>query len=406
LVVTLASAFLAWPHLRAWAELRQGRAELERYHAEPALAHLEACLRVWPENTTARLLAARAARRAGRLDEAAAHLDACQQRVGATEPVLLEWALQHAAAGDLAAAEPYLQERMKKGFQPDGALVCEALTSGYLRMYRLRDAHRCLARWLEEEPEQVQALLLRARLSRTHQMLAEAAGDYRRVLELDRERRDARWELALCLVKTHDYREAERLLTDMTDAEAMVQRARCREGLGDVAEAITLLDTVLESHPEHGLALSERSRLALGAGEVDAAERWLRRCLAVTPEDINANILLADILERQSKTADAARQRARVAQLKQWSARLREIADEEMSRRPFDADLLAEIGTLEVRLGSPERGGRWLMLALKQAPELPAAHAGLAEYFDRQGDSAAAAAHRARATETLGRRTP
>ncbi|HZY89372.1 MAG TPA: hypothetical protein VFE78_31405, partial [Gemmataceae bacterium] len=57
-----AGAALAGPHLAAWYHVRAGRAELARWHAGAARAHLDRALRVWPHSEAAHLLAARAAR--------------------------------------------------------------------------------------------------------------------------------------------------------------------------------------------------------------------------------------------------------------------------------------------------------------------------------------------------------
>jgi tetratricopeptide (TPR) repeat protein len=152
-LLAVVGAVVAAPHLRAWQHYRAGRAALERDHAEEALAELEACLRVWPGDGKARLLAARAARRAGRFDEAARHLGACEKSLGSSEEVLLEWSLQRAAAGDLAPVEPYLQSRLRPAFLPDGPLIHEAIAAGHLWMYRFLDAYPYLDRWLEQQPD-------------------------------------------------------------------------------------------------------------------------------------------------------------------------------------------------------------------------------------------------------------
>ena len=80
--LVLTGVGLAVPHLKAWYHYRAGKTALERYHAVEALGHLNACLRTWPESKDARLLAARAARRADRLDEAVAHLEGLRQALG------------------------------------------------------------------------------------------------------------------------------------------------------------------------------------------------------------------------------------------------------------------------------------------------------------------------------------
>src|SRR5215475_5191987 len=81
-----ACAYVAAPHLRAWYHFRAARRELERYHNPQAIRHLQACLEKWPKDADAILLAARAARRAGRYGEAESLLEKYQQARGLDGP--------------------------------------------------------------------------------------------------------------------------------------------------------------------------------------------------------------------------------------------------------------------------------------------------------------------------------
>jgi tetratricopeptide (TPR) repeat protein len=234
----------------------------------------------------------------------------CEKHLGSSEEVLLEWSFQHAATGDLALAEIFFQSRLRKSFLPEGPLICEVLFTGYLRMYRFRDAHTCLNYWLEQQPDHVQALFLRRTGWRTRQQPQKAAADYRRVLELDPERQDAREALISCLLDAdvHAFVEAlplvEQILRQRPDNAGLhVQLALRREGLGQTQQAREIPDRVLQEHPDHGLTLRERGRLALQDGQLAEAESWLRRSLAVLPSDFSTHNSLFVCLERQEKTA-------------------------------------------------------------------------------------------------------
>src|SRR6266542_7144163 len=90
------------PHLWALYHFRAGRADLEHYRAEEALAHFNNCLKVWPDSADAHLLASRAARRADDYEAADQHLRECQRlRGGPSDDTAFEWALLRASAGDL-----------------------------------------------------------------------------------------------------------------------------------------------------------------------------------------------------------------------------------------------------------------------------------------------------------------
>jgi Tfp pilus assembly protein PilF len=408
-LVLVAGVLAAVPHGKAWHHYRAGQAALERYHAEEALHHFNACLQVWPESGWTRLLAARAARQTGRFQESAQHLEIAETHLGpSSEDVLLEWSLHRAATGDLASVENYLQSRLRKGFLPEGPLICEALVVGYLSTNRFLDANTRLNFWLEQQPDHVPALLLRAAAWRARHQPQKAAADYRRVLELDPERPDARKALVSCLLDAdvHAYVEALPLVEELgrrqpDDAGLQVSLALCRDGLGHGQEARTILDRVLRKHPDHGLALRERGRLALQDGQAAEAERWLRRGLAVLPHDFALNSSLLLCLEQQGKTTETQLLRERLEQLKKCHRRLREITEFEMPRRPYDPALTGEIGVLNLRLGQPDLGRRWLLLALSLDANYRPAHAALAEYYEKQGDSERAAFHHRLAGEKL-----
>jgi tetratricopeptide (TPR) repeat protein len=388
LILAVVSILIAAPYLKVWHHFQAGQAALERYHAEEALVHFNACLQVCPEDCRVRLLASRAAWRAGHFEEASRHLESCQNHLGLCEEILLEWALQRAAAGDLTPAEKYLQARLKRqDFLPQGPLICEALVLGYLHTYRFRDARNCLNYWLEQQPDNVQALFLRAAVYLARKQLQKAADDYRRVLQLDPQRREARMALISCLldVEVRAYSEALPLLQEMLhqqpdDANAQVMLALCREGLAQPQEAAAILDRVLQEHPDHGLALRERGQLALQEGQATEAEHWIRQSLAVMPQDLVAHNCLLRCLQQQGKTTEAQLQRERIEQLQKWYKRLREIT-EQISQRPYDPALYCEIGILNVRLGRPDLGYRWLLYARSLDANYQPAQAALAEYF-------------------------
>src|SRR5262245_13923949 len=136
LAVLAVIALLVWAArspLYAWYHLRAGAKALDRYQISEAQRHLDACLAIWPNSTTAHLLACRAARRARQFDEAERHREACERLEGSpSDAALLEWALLRACQGDLREVEEYLQTRVKKD-AANAPLIFEALAEGYSR---------------------------------------------------------------------------------------------------------------------------------------------------------------------------------------------------------------------------------------------------------------------------------
>jgi tetratricopeptide (TPR) repeat protein len=394
-----ALAALAGPHLRAWYHWRAALADMERCRNAEARDHLDACLAVWPRSAAARLLAARTARRAGDLEAAAEHLQQCEGLdQSAAAEVTLEWALLHVAGGDLSTeVEKHLLTRAEK--EPARApLILEALAEGYTRMCRIREGFACVERWLALQPDNVQALLLRGNIWRQIRRLQKAVPDYQRVLELDPERDEVRWWLALGQLETGRYAEAQAHLEYLRDhgrddADLRVRLAVCDKGQGRLEKARHALDAVLAEVPGHPAALRARGELELEAGRPERAEGWLRQAVGAAPYDYRAQFLLYQSLRQQEREEEAGAQKATVDSLKERNERLDELMTSKMSARPRDPALCCEVGNLLMSLGQSENGENWLLTALTLASDYGPAHAALARYYRERGDEEKAAAH-------------
>jgi tetratricopeptide (TPR) repeat protein len=396
LAVGGAWAFAEW---RAAGHYRAGQLELERYHPREALGHLEVCLRAWPRSAPAHLLAARAARQAGEIDKAEQYLDEYEQLApDKSEEVLLEWAMLRAAVGDLDPVEDYLRARL--GQDPvQAALILEALTEGYLRMYRLFEAMACLDQWVQRQPDNVRALTLQGRALHRIHAYKLAAEKYSRVLERDAEQDDVRLRLADCLLEEGTFEQAARHLEELRrrqpdNPEVLVRLAFSWRGAGQVDQALRLLESVLQDRPDYGPALRGRGEVALQSGQAEEAEGWLRRGLKANPYDRQTHYLYYQCLERLGRKEEAARQKVIFERVEADILRLIEIGNRLMPARPHDPTLHAELGEILLRMGQQELAGRWLHSALRLDARHGPAHAALADYYRWRGDEPLAAQHR------------
>jgi tetratricopeptide (TPR) repeat protein len=394
------TAWLAAPHLRAWYHWRAGRSALERYHHEEALCHFRACLAVWPGDVRAHLLACRAARRAEDYEEAQQQLRAAQALQGQpNEETVLEWALLQASLGGLDQVEEHLLDRARR-YPSQAPLAWEALAEGYTRLYRILDALACLDRWLARQPDNVRALALRGNAYWQIGRSQQAAEPYRRVIELGPDNTEVRWRLGRCMLDVGRYQEALDhfqvvLRRRPNDPDVLVRLARCYERLDQPERARDLLDEVLAEHPGHGEALRTRGRLARKSGDLAGAERWLREAVRTLPNDYLVNFALYEVLrDRQKGPKEVHAQLARAERVKDRRERLAEITTRQMSARPLDPNLHAELGALLIELGSEEAGERWLLSALQRDSNCRAAHTALAGYYQSKGDADRAAEHR------------
>jgi tetratricopeptide (TPR) repeat protein len=384
-----------------WFQYRAARDDLNRFAAADARVRLRRCLAAWPDNPSVHRLASRAARMSGSFAEAENHLRICQHLENtSSSATTLESALLRATLGDLGPVEEYLESR-READPAQAPAICAALVEGYGRMYRVRDAFSCLDGWLRRQPDHPQALFLRAELGRKVKSLARAADDYRRVLDIDPARHDARRQLTVCLLELGQLDEARQHLELVLqhwpgDPEVAVLQARCLGKQGKFKEARETLDAVLAAHPDYDLALRARGQLALLEDDSAGAETWLERALAQRLHDYEAHWALYQALQRQGKIAAAQRQLAEAEELKSRLERLREIGERRMSEHPHDPALHCELGQLLLSLGYTDVGKQWLLSALHEDPAHAAAHAALADYYSRQGDAAKAAQHQSR----------
>jgi Flp pilus assembly protein TadD len=339
-------------------------------------------LRFWPHNVTAHLLASRAARQLEDYDEAEEHLRQAQREQRQySDEIMREWALHRATLGDLQLTELYLlpltQEESKEAF-----LAYEALAQGYQRNYLIAQSLFLLEQWLKRRPKDVRPLLVRGRLWMKVYNCQRGVLDYRRALELEPECDEARRGLAVGLTETSRWNEAVSYWEELhrrhpADLEVRVNLARCWGQLEQERQARQMLQTALEEHPDHLLALRSLGQICLQAQKPAEAETWLRRATRAAPHDYRSHWLLYQALKRQDKTAEAERQLEQAEQVELRWQRLSKITQQELAARPHDAVLQAELGVLLLDLGYEEAGRNWLLAALREDPNCASARAAL-----------------------------
>jgi tetratricopeptide (TPR) repeat protein len=388
-----------------WAQyhLRAAERALARYAFDEAHHHLDLCLTVRPRSASVHLLAAQAARRRDAYAEAGRHLAASERLGGVTQATTLERMLLTAQRGELRAVEGPLRARTDPD-DPASLPALEALAKGFVNAFRPVNALVCLNILLGREPDHPQARLMRARLWEARALRGEAERDqdalrdYQRAVELN-PTFEARLGLAGTLYRLGRPWEAmtlyERLRPSQpAHSELLLGLARCRYSLHEPEKARALLDELLEQHPDHPAGLLERGRLALHAGELAGAERWLRRAADAAPRhDYEAHRVLCRCLESAHKAEEA---RRCLDQLREREAEVLRVERLTLraNRQPRDVALRFEVATELMRLGREQDGVAALFFVLDQDPRHGPAHAALADYFERTGQPGRAARHR------------
>jgi tetratricopeptide (TPR) repeat protein len=325
LVLAVVAGLGVWQGGRvAWGkwELRAARTALLRRDFAGARAHLDRCLGIWPHDAETLVLAAQAARRGGDLGEANRLLREHQQFHGISDALALERRLLRFQGGDLKEADGYLAYCKESPDSPQTPLVLEAVIQGGLRSGDLERAMRAADLWLagaRTTADQVQGLVWRGDIWIQTGSAEKALPDYIRAVELDGEDDIAQLHLAACQAASAP-RQAmanlEKLLRRHPgDPSARHQLARCHRNLGQLEEAARLLDELLAQYPDDAAVLSERGAVALDLGESAAAEAWLRRACALSPENPKILRIQARCLRQNGKGEEGERAEARAAEI-------------------------------------------------------------------------------------------
>jgi tetratricopeptide (TPR) repeat protein len=389
LAALAAGGYAAWRWWGTAQLLSQGEAALAGREYTKAHEQLARYLSLRPNDVRAHLLAARTARRLKKYDEAEEHLRRCRQDKGVSEAVALEYALIEVQRGGEGSLEALRQRAL---VDDDLALlILEVLIQNDLDTYRLRQAQQDLTLFLSRRPDDLQALLGRGSVWERLLSFADARDDYRRAVTAHPDSERARLRLA------------DTLLIAGTPAEALEQYqwlaarwperpevrlglARCRRRLGDLNEALHMLDALLAETPGHGEALWERGQVELDQGRPSDAEPWLRKAVAALPYDRRVAYTLSRCLLELDRRDEAEAVSARVAQLDADVRRLDELR-QEILKRPNDARLRCEGGLLFLRNGERREAIRWLQTALRLDPHCEEARSALAnvDSADLQG---------------------
>lgn len=404
LLLIVAALAAAGINLWAWHHYLEANRLLDRCHFSQAYAHYTQALQVWRWSAALHFHAARTARRAGMYAEAEHHLAEYQRLQGdsadATLPLALERLLLQAQSGDIAAVDEILWRYIEKN-TPETPLVLEALARGYVRVLRVSAAMRCLRLILEREPDNVEALTLMGKtIEKGGGEQEDAIKYYRRALELDPERDDARLNLAQLILRDRPEEARshfEYLIARQPDhVEALLGVGQAQWMLSETEKARQLLETVLAREPDNAKALTALGNIALVSGNMAEAETLLRKAIAADPANRDAHNLLYQCLSKQpNKEQEAAEQVAVKERVDADLTRLGTIVSKEMARTPNEAKLHYEIGSFYLRYGKPKIGVRWLYSALKLDPDHQPSHQALYDYYQRTGDLEKAEQHRA-----------
>jgi tetratricopeptide (TPR) repeat protein len=400
-----AAGYLIWwitPGARFRRELTQAENALIAYDFFEARRHLARCLELRPDDSTARLLAAQAARRDGDLDAAVDQLVAYRELVGeSTDREQLEWSMLDAQRGNVDRVVKYLIECLEIR-HPASERILEALAIGSIQNYQYDRARFWVEETLERFPKNPVARLLRAQTSETFgnrelalDGLEELVRDFPRYA-------NARLELANVLFAALRYDEAASHYTHVDRQHPgqllpLLGIARCRERQDRADEAKSILGALRERNPDNSEVLLMSGRLANRDRQFMDAEAFLRRAVELAPFDHEIHQQLGICSEQLGQRDEAVAHVDRAKQIEADLARLEKIVPIAV-KNPTDARPRLEAAQICLRNGQYGEGLRWLNGVLERDPNNREAHGILADYYASR-DQQRAEYHRSRARQ-------
>ncbi len=162
---------------------------------------------------------------------------------------------------------------------------------------------------LKAQPEDLSLNLLLAEALGEHGMASRGAGLMRAYLAGHPDTLDARLELALLLVKEHQFDEAEKLLTDIPAKERTplvdYYHAKALAGMERKAEAIPLLRRSVRGMPDFVEALAELAFLLEQEGELREARATYEKLakFQFSPQDVSLRLVNLSLRLKQPEKA-------------------------------------------------------------------------------------------------------
>ena len=367
------------------------------HYAEQALRDRKAQLSLeWlsgvPNSTSQghkEFLTARAYRRLGEMKLvrdwlAAAHIEGYPVEILERE----QW-LAMAQSGQMREAEPPLRLLLQDPGD-DGAEICEAYVSGYVRNHEVQRALPIVDAWQADFPMDPLPHVIRAGRFREMENWNEAVIAYRKSLDLRPDDTQVRLQLAICLKTSLKLREAEVefqacLKETPEDKELLAEWGDMLLSDGRVSEAKAAFDRLLTIDPKNFAGRAATGKIQLMNGKVDEALKVLGPLHEERPYDSKVLYSFASSLQAAGKTEEAAAQFQKVTEAEAALHMKRKLLDElGACEDPINQHF--RIGQIAMKYESPDEGLRWLMKVIDLDPGHVGAYDSLADYYTLVGN--------------------
>ena len=384
---------IAFP--RGWLlwQLYSARNELSKGNAPSAIPRLQHVIKYAPQSAEAHYRLAVAERRAGHLDQVLKPLESAQKLGWNKEDIERQTLLSIAQNGEIDSVNSRIKSIMGRGASDEAAEeIYEALSIGFLKTYRLKEAWDCLNFWSEWKPKAIFPKYWRADICRRIDNPTAEEQEYREILAIDPRYLNARSRLAEVLKDSNRIEAAARefelgLVQAPNRPDLLIGAAECERRLGNVNKAIPLLQHVMTlnlSTVERATALSHQGQIEADAGRWIDAIGNLEKAIQLDPAEASIWFALSQAYSSSGELQKSQEALERSKQVRSQRERVEEIA-RVLVDRPGNADLRYEAGKILIDMGMKEDGAAWLQTALQMQPTHPQAREALETYLhDRE----------------------
>ncbi len=406
IALTIAAAACLYPHVDRRIRLIFAEQALRERDAATALGWLKGV----PDGKSQgqkEFLVARAYRRLGEMNQVRNQLEEAFKQGFPVERLEREQWLAMAQSGQMRDAEPYLRTLLQDPGE-DGAEICEAYVSGYVRNREILRAMPIIDAWQADYPEDPLPHVILAGRHREMDHWSEAIVSYRKALELSPEDSHTRLQLAICLKTALKLQEAElefRKCLEETpdDKELLAEWGDMLLSCGKMPEATAVFEHLLVIDPGNFSAGAAIGGIHLMNGRAEEAVAILGPLHKERPYDSKVLYSYASSLQAAGRAKEAAEKFQEVAAAEVALRKKKKLLDElDLCVDPVNQQF--EIARIAMKHESPEEGLRWLLKVIDLNPEHVGAYAALADYYQKTGNAQLEKKYRALA-ESSGKTT-
>lgn len=393
-------------HFLAERYLRQAQRALERQRYAQAWEDLNRAKTFRPRSFEIHLQLARVARQLGKFEEADEHLRRCLDLHGGypTEADQLERLLLRAQTGEVEVVFPYLWPYVEEK-RPEAAAVLEALCYGFVGEQLMAMAERCIRRWRQIDPDNIQALVCEGWFwDQSGGPTPEAQENYARALELDPKRDDIRLRLGIAYLRAQNERKAiacfkEVLRQDPHNEGAQLGLATATRDIGKWKEARAMLTRFLEEHPNSAEALRELAQVAMEENNYPEAEKLLRQVLEKEPYDYRALYGLHVCVRQSGRKVEGRELSVRLERVRRLERSLDNLIRGKLRAQPKDPEVRYQVGLLYEQLGVEASASQWFLRTLQVDGDHQGALKSMVRHHEKKGEKEKADEYRSRIRE-------